>query len=160
MSLNLNEPVSNASSRYCTTPAYTQAVNDAQFVRPFGIAALVGSILMLVSPAFNIGLGAAVLGFGKTTFYRALGLAVVVTAIMGVLIGPLRILGSTVLCIGIGWKSIDVMNTLAREGKDDPDYPDMRKRAIVGLIFSILGLLINVVWVTLLLLVIIGAVRA
>jgi hypothetical protein len=159
MSLNLNPQSSGTASRYCTSPAYTEAVNDAQFVRPFGIAALVASIVMIFRPEVTVGIGLAVLGFGKSTFYRVLGLSVVITGILGILIGPLRILGSTVLCVGVGLKGINVLGILAREGKDDPDYQDMRKRAIVGIVFSAIGLLINVVWGTLLLLAILVAAR-
>jgi hypothetical protein len=151
MSLNLNDKTSSTSSRYYTSVTYTEAVNDAQFVRPFGIAALVASIIMLFRPEITIGIGMAVLGFGKTGYYRKLGLAVIITSIIGILIGPLRILGSTVLCLGVGWKGIEVLNTLAREGKGDPDWQDTRKRAIVGIVFSAIGVLINAAWVTLLL---------
>jgi hypothetical protein len=44
-----------------------------------------------------------------------------------------------------------VLNRLAREGKDDRDWQDTRKRAIVGIVFSAIGILINAAWVTLLL---------
>jgi hypothetical protein len=151
MSLNLNERSASASSTYYTAPAFNDAVNDAQFVRTFGIAALISSILTLFWPAIAIGVGFAVLGFGKTRYYRLLGIGVMVVSIVGVLISPLRVLGSTVLCIGVGWKGIDILGLLAKQGKGDPDWPATRKRSILGIALSAVGLLINAGWITLLL---------
>lgn len=148
MSLNLNDPPSPKPSKYHMSPAFNDAVNDAQFVRTFGIAALVCSILTIIWAAIGIGVGIAVLGFGKTRYYRTLGLAVTIVSIAGVLLAPLRVLGCVVLALVIGWKGLDILNLLSREGKEDPDWQETRKRVFVGIAFSAIGLLVNVAWTT------------
>jgi len=133
------------------SPAFNDAVNDAQFVRTFGIAAFVCSILTLIRPEIAVGVGLAVLGFGKTRYYRVLGLAVVTVSIAGILIGPLRVIGPVVLSLGVGWKGFDILSLLSKEGRDDPDWPETKKRARLGILFSALGIAVSVVWTTLLL---------
>src|SRR5258706_9629683 len=105
MSLNLTDQTPPSSSTYYISPAFNDAVNDAQFVRTFGIAALVCSILSLIRPEIAIGVGLAVLGFGKTRYHRILGLTVVIVSIGGILLAPLRVLGSVVLAAGVIWKA-------------------------------------------------------
>jgi len=148
MSLNLNERAPNVVSGYCTSESYTDAVNDAQFVRTFGI--LVG-ILGLATPIVfvfegwmigaTIGMGFAVTGFGKSTYYRVLGITV---AILGFLMMPLGLL---VLSLGISAKGLMVLKTLSVEGKGDPDWDETHKRALFGTIASALGFVISVCWV-------------
>lgn len=159
MSLNLSEKAAPPSGRYNTSPAYVDAVNDAQFVRMFGIAALVASVVMLLRPEVTIGIGMAVLGFGKTRYYRILGLVVIATSIVGILIGLLRPLGSTCLCIGVGWKGVDILGVLSNHGKDDPDWAETRKCAIVGICFSAVGMVINAGWVLLTLIALLSQIR-
>lgn len=145
MSLGLDDKSSNTTGKYYTSPTYTEAVNDAQFVRQFGLAALVTFFLMLLVPAIIIGVGLAVLGFGKTAFYRVLGIVVI---IIGFLSPPS---GSALLCIGVGWRGIEVLATLAKEGKGDPDWESTRKQAIVGIVFCSIVLLFSAVWITIVL---------
>lgn len=159
MSLNLNDPPSPGPSKYHMSPAFNDAVNDAQFVRTFGIAALVCSILTLFWAAIGIGVGIAVLGFGKTRYYRVLGLAVTIVSIAGVLLAPLRVLGCVVLALGVGWKGLDILGLLSREGKGDPDWQVTRKRVLVGMTFSAIGLLVDVAWTTLFLIALWNAVN-
>ncbi|MEJ7578795.1 MAG: hypothetical protein WKF74_17500 [Pyrinomonadaceae bacterium] len=103
MSLNLN----------ASSPSdYIDAVNDARFVRTFGIIALVGSILIFIGGAVAIGIGLAVMGFGNGRYYRTLGLAVVILAILGFL-EPFRIIASIGLAAGVAWKGKNILNTLA-----------------------------------------------
>ena len=137
MSLNLNAP---------TPSAYIDAVNDARFVRTFGIITLLGSILIFVGGAVAIGVGLAVIGFGGSRYYRVLGLAVVVLAILGFFLGPFRILASIVLGAGVAWKGKSILNTLEVEGKDDVDWPVTRKRAITGMVLSVIGILFAFAW--------------
>jgi hypothetical protein len=73
------------------------AVNDARFVRTFGIIALLGSILIFIGGAVAIGIGLAVMGFGSGRYYRTVGLAVVILAILGFFLEPFRILASMLL---------------------------------------------------------------
>lgn len=138
MSLNLNAKVSGSFNNYCHSATYIEAVNDAQFVRQFGIAALITFALAFVVPGTVLGAGLAVLGFGKTGYYRNLGIAVITTSLIG---GPS--VASAVLCVGIWRKGRYVLNTLAREGKGDPDWEDTRRRATVGIALSAIVLLIN-----------------
>src|SRR6267142_3689432 len=92
MSLNLNAPEASA---------YIDAVNDARFVRTFGMIALVGSILIFIGSAIAIGIGLAVMGFGSGRYYRTLGLAVVILGILGFFLAPLRLVASIVLAAGV-----------------------------------------------------------
>ena len=142
MSLNLNAP---------TPSAYIEAVNDARFVRTFGLIALLGSILIFIGGAVAIGVGLAVMGFGSSRYYRVLGLAVVILGILGFIIGPFRIIASIVLGAGVAWKGKSILNTLAVEGKEDSDWQVTRKRAITGIVLSIIGILISFGWLGLLL---------
>ena len=142
MSLNLNAP---------TPSAYIEAVNDAWFVRTFGLIALLGSILIFIGGAVAIGVGLAVMGFGSTRYYRVLGLAVVILGILGFILGPFRIIASIVLGAGVAWKGKTILNTLAVEGKEDSDWQVTRKRAITGIVLSIIGILISFGWLGLLL---------
>jgi hypothetical protein len=104
MSLNLN-----ASS----PSAYIDAVNDARFVRTFGLIALLGSIFIFIGGAVAIGIGLAVIGFGSGRYYRTLGFVVVILAILGFFLGPFRIIASMLLAVGVAWKGKAVLDTLA-----------------------------------------------
>jgi hypothetical protein len=142
MSLNLNA---------ATPSAYIEAVNDARFVRTFGIIALLGSILIFIGGAVAIGVGLAVMGFGSGRYYRALGLAVVILGVLGFILGPFRIIASIVLGAGVAWKGKKILDTLAQEGKDDADWQVTRKRAITGIVLSVIGILISFGWLGLIL---------
>ena len=137
MSLNLNAAAPSA---------YIDAVNDARFVRTFGIVALIGSILIFIGGAVAIGVGLAVMGFGKERYYRALGLAVVILGILAFIFSPFRIVASIVLGAGVAWKGKKILNTLALEGKEDSDWQDTRKRAITGIVLSVIGIVVSFGW--------------
>jgi hypothetical protein len=142
MSLNLNASAPSA---------YIEAVNDARFVRTFGIIALVGSILIFIGGAVAIGVGLAVMGFGSGRYYRVLGLAVVILGILAFILSPFRIVASIVLGAGVAWKGKKILNTLALEGKEDSDWQATRKRALTGIVLSVIGIVISVGWLALLL---------
>ena len=137
MSLNLNASPPSA---------YLDAVNDARFVRTFGIIALLGSILIFVGGAVAIGVALAVMGFGTGRYYRTLGLTVVILAILGFFLWPVRIIASIVLAAGVAWKGKAILDTLALEGKDDSDWQVTRKRAITGIVLSAIGVLFSFAW--------------
>jgi hypothetical protein len=137
MSLNLNAS---------TPSAYMDAVNDARFVRTFGIIALLGSILIFIGGAVAIGVALAVMGFGTGRYYRALGLTVVILAILGFFLWPFRIIASIVLAAGVAWKGKRILNTLSLEGKDDSDWQVTRKRAITGIVLSVGAVLFSFAW--------------
>ncbi|HWN11447.1 MAG TPA: hypothetical protein VNO50_19620 [Pyrinomonadaceae bacterium] len=137
MSLNLN-----ASS----PSAYIDAVNDSRFVRTFGVIALLGSIFIFIGGGIAIGIGLAVMGFGSGRYYRTLGFAVVILAILGFFLEPFRIIASMSLAAGVAWKGKTVLNTLAVEGKEDADWQVTRKRAITGIVLCIAGVVISLAW--------------
>jgi hypothetical protein len=137
MSLNLNASAPSA---------YMDAVNDARFVRTFGIIALLGSILIFIGGAVAIGVALAVMGFGTGRYYRALGLTVVILAILGFFLWPFRIIASIVLAAGVAWKGKRILNTLSLEGKDDSDWQVTRKRAITGIVLSVGAVLFSFAW--------------
>jgi hypothetical protein len=152
MSLNLNPPPSQQNSVYHTSPAYTEAINDAQLIRTFSIVALIGSILIFIGGAVAIGVGVAVIGLGGTRYWRVLGIAVIALSALSFVVGPFRIIASSVMAGGVLWKGIEVLGTLAVEGKGDPDWQATRKRAMTGIILSGLALAANAVWMTMILL--------
>ena len=137
MSLNLN-----ASS----PSAYIDAVNDSRFIRTFGVIALLGSIFIFIGGGVAIGIGLAVMGFGSGRYYRTLGLAVVILAILGFFLEPLRIIASILLAAGVAWKGKTVLSTLALEGKEDADWQVTRKRAITGIFLCTVGAVISLAW--------------
>lgn len=149
MSLNLNERIPTTSRAYCTSPVYTDAVNDAQLVRTFSIIALVGSVLIFIGGAIAVGVGLAVMWFGGKRYYRILGLIVVILSVGSFLLPLLRILASVVLCAGVAWRSAGILRTLAVEGKGDPDWQATKQRALLGAALSGLGILISAGWLAL-----------
>jgi hypothetical protein len=152
MSLNLNERAAASDSAYCTSPTYTDAVNDAQLVRTFSIIALVGSVLIFIGGAIAVGVGLAVMSFGAKRYYRVLGLIVVVLSVGSFFLPVLRILASVVLCVGVALRSMNILSTLAGEGKGDPDWSGTKQRALLGALLSSIGILISAVWLVLFLL--------
>lgn len=137
MSLNLNAPAPSP---------YIDAVNDARFVRTFGIITLIGSILVFIGSAIAIGVGLAVMGFGSGRYYRILGLAVVVLGILAFVLSPFRIIATIVLGAGVTWKGVSVLRLLAVEGKEDSDWKITRTRAWTGIVLSGIGILISFMW--------------
>ena len=148
MSLNLNDRPPNSSSTYYTSPTYTEAANDSQFVRTFGIIALIGSALIFCGGAVAIGVGLAVIGFGNKLYYRLLGGAVIAIALLSFLFRPLGFLAPIVLCLGVGYKGIEVLGVLAKEGKGDPDWQEIRSRTVLGVSLCGVGIVVSAVWLT------------
>jgi len=147
MSLNLNAEKNRPESAYSTSQSFIDAVNDSHFVRTFGIAAVIGAILCLFfRGAVSIGIGAAVMGFGASRFYRLLGLSVAILGAATFLIGALGLLGPVVLSVGVAVKSFQVLSVLAAEGKGDPDWKSTQKRALAGTILSVIALIIALIW--------------
>ncbi len=149
MSLNLNEKVPATGSAYHTSTSYTDAVNDAQVVRTFSFIALAGSALIFIGGFIAVGVGLAVMVFGAKRYYRILGLAVVLLSLGSFGFPVLRIIASLALCAGVGWRAIQVLTTLAAEGKGDPDWQSTRNRALLALVLSCVGLLISAIWLLL-----------
>ncbi len=149
MSLNLNEKLPVSSSAYCTSATFTEAVNDAQFTRTFGFVALICSLLIFIGGAIVLGIGMAVIGFGKTRYYRVLGITMIVIAVLSFLANPVSMVGPLVLSAGVAWKGFDILSTLSQEGKGDPDWQPTRRRAITSIVLSGIGLIISLIWLLL-----------
>lgn len=137
MSLNLNA---------APPSLYIDAVNDARFVRTFGIITLIGSILVFIGGAVAIGVGLAVMGFGSGRYYRILGLAVVILGILAFVLSPFRIIATIVLGAGVAWKGAGLLRLLAVEGREDADWKVTKTRAWTGIVLSGIGILISFMW--------------
>jgi hypothetical protein len=115
------------------------------------MVALAGSILIFIGGAVAIGIGLAVIGLGGTRFYRILGVAVIALGVLGLLIGPFRVIASSVLAAGVMWKAIGVLGVLQTEGRGDPDWESTRKLTITAMVLSGIGLVVNAIWLTIML---------
>jgi hypothetical protein len=51
----------------------------------------------------------------------------------------------------VGLKALGVLQTLATEGKGDPDWLETRNRAVVGVVLSGIAFMISALWIILLL---------
>jgi hypothetical protein len=149
MSLNLNDRPERAVSAYGASSAFNDAVNDSQFVRSFGFVALACSILIPISAAIGIGVGAAVAGFGSSTYYRILGISVVVMSLIGFWLGPLVFVSGLALGAGVAYKGVDILGVLTGEDKADPDFQTTLRRALIGIFFSSAGALLSSLWLIL-----------
>lgn len=144
---DLNMPSTDGSeetaSTYCNSPAFTEAVNASRFVKTFGIIALVSSVLFCLKGAVIIGIGLFIMRYENTRFYRLLGLSVIILSVIGWFAAPITFISSAVLTGAIAWKGKEVLDTLAKEGHQDPDWAPTRKRAMIGTIASVVGLAIS-----------------
>lgn len=138
--------------------AYIEAVNGSRFVKGFGITALVYALttvcgIALLGGGIGIGVGLFILRYDSGTYYKYLGIAVIVMAIAGAAL-PLGVfLCPAVLSGAVLWKGVEILQLLSREGRNDDDWPATRQRALVGTITSGIGIAISLI---LLLLTIIG----
>jgi hypothetical protein len=115
------------------------------------MVALAGSILIFIGGAVAIGIGLAVIGLGGSRFYRIMGVAVIVLGVLGFLIGPFRVIASSVLAAGVMWKATGVLGVLQTEGRGDPDWESTRKLTITAMVLSGIGLVVNAIWLTIML---------
>lgn len=134
--------------------AYVEAVNDARFVKTFGIISLLGS-LITCGPGFMIGFGLAVLGFGSTKYFRVLGVTVMVLGGLSLLFRPFAAIAALVLGAGIIMKGREILNVLEKEGREDSDWEATRKRTKIGLITSAIACLIGLFWLSIFVLILI-----
>lgn len=91
------------------SPDYINAVNDARFVKAFGIAVLIFCLLSLLEiRVFNLsiglGIGLFVLRYGAAPFYRLTGKSIIITGI-----APITLIGALPL----------ILFLLVRENRDD-----------------------------------------
>ncbi|HYE72515.1 MAG TPA: hypothetical protein VEF04_04255 [Blastocatellia bacterium] len=120
--------------------AYVEAINAARFVKGFGITAMIFSMLLfggsLLSVAVGLGIGLFILRYDKQSFYRVLGITVMVLAILL----PINFLSSLVLSGSVMRKGILTLRTLSRQSSEDDDWIVSKKRAMIGTICSGLGI--------------------
>ncbi|MEK6299947.1 MAG: hypothetical protein AABO41_04435 [Acidobacteriota bacterium] len=125
---------------------YNDAVNASRFVKGFGIAVLVYSVLLflginLLSSAIGLGTGLFIFRYDAGKFYKVLGVVVMVLA----LVAPLPFLSPSVLAGSVLWKGTQVLSVLKRSPQDDPDWSETRSRTILGIVASSAGLLVSIV---------------
>lgn len=128
--------------------AYIEAVNAARFVKGFGITALVyalttGCGIGLLGGGIGVGVGLFILRYDSAKYYKYLGIAVIILAIVGAPI-PLGFFVCPIVLAGaVLWKGIEILRLLSREGQSDEDWPVTRKRALTGAITSGAGIVLS-----------------
>lgn len=125
---------------------YNNAVNASRFVKGFGIAVLVYSVLLflginLLSAAIGLGTGLFIFRYDEGKFYRVLGAVVMVLA----LVAPLPFLSPGVLGVSVLYKGTQILGVLKRSPQEDPDWRETRSRTILGIVASGAGLLVCLV---------------
>lgn len=157
MSDNPSPPLSFADASSEGAPAsvaYIDAVNAARFVKGFGITALVYALttlcgIGLLSGGIGLGVGLFILRYDSGTYYKYLGIAVIVMAIVGAAIPLGFFICPIVLAGAVLWKSIEILRLLSREGQSDDDWQVTRNRAVIGTITSGVGIAISLVFLLL-----------
>lgn len=128
--------------------AYLEAVNTARFVKGFGITALVFSILLflglnVLSAGVGLGVGLFILRYDNQTFYRVLGIIVIIAA----LLLPINSLSPAILSAAVLWRGWQTLRILSNVGKEDEDWPISRKRALTGTISAGIGLALSILYI-------------
>jgi hypothetical protein len=142
---------SNDSTATSQLPsAYLEAVNTARFVKGFGITALFFSILLflgfnLLSAGVGLGIGLFILRYDSQTFYRVVGIVVIVVAI----ILPINSLSPAILSAAVLWRGLQTLRVLSKLGREDEDWAISKKRALIGTIASGFGLGISLLFMLL-----------
>ncbi len=159
MSTNLNlssydERPSSFESKLSSQ--YLEAVNASRFVKGFGIAALVYSLLLflginLLSAGIGVGTGLFILRYDDQKFYKRFGIAVIV----GAFLFPLPFVGTIILSSGVLWKGWQTLKVFAKEGQEDEDWQVSKKRAMIGSITSGIGLAFTLIYTVLAILLIV-----
>jgi len=129
------------------SPIYSQAINDSRFVKGFGLTALVYALvsvsgLTVLGGGVGIGIGLFIARYDSAKYYRVLGIAVIVFAIIGYVV---PFIGTSVLSGAILGKGIQVMSVLSKVEKKDEEWQTGRKRALIGTVASAAGLGISVI---------------
>ena len=133
------------------SPIYSQAINDSRFVKGFGLTAFVYALvsvlgLTLLSGGVGVGIGLFIARYDTAKYYRILGIAVIVFAIIGYFV---PFVGASMLSGAILGKGIQVMGVLSKIENKDEEWQTGRKRALIGTVASGAGLGISVILMTL-----------
>ena len=151
----MSEPTNLASVAYNpkesilgnNSPIYCQAINDSRFVKGFGLTAFAYVFISILeistlSGGIGIGVGLFITRYDTSKYYRILGIAVIVLAIIGYFI---PYLGAGVLSGAILGKGIQVLGILAKVQNKDEEWKAGRKRTLIGTVASGAGLAISVI---------------
>jgi len=133
------------------SPLYSQAINDSRFVKGFGLTAFVYALvsvlgLTLLGGGVGVGIGLFIARYDTAKYYRILGIAVIVFAIIGYFV---PFVGASMLSGAILGKGIQVMGVLSKIENKDEEWQTGRKRALIGTVASGAGLGISVILMTL-----------
>ncbi|MEP7270286.1 MAG: hypothetical protein ABI882_02220 [Acidobacteriota bacterium] len=129
-----------------SSDVFNDAVNSSRFVKSFGIAAVVYSLLAVFAlPILGVGIGVGaglfIMRYDEGRYYRVLGLIVIIGALAGFF---LPVIGSTVLSGTILGKAIQVLRVLSVEGRTDEEWPASQRRTLIGAVTSSIGLFVSV----------------
>lgn len=147
--LNLN-PTPNDSPgdvKASTSTSFNQAVNDARFVKAFGITALIYALtsslgMPLLGGGLGVGAGLFIMRYDDAKYYRVLGIVVIVFALLGAMV---PFLGAGVLSAAILLKGLQVLRVFSTEGREDEEWAPGQKRALIGTVSSGIGTGVSVI---------------
>ena len=120
---------------------YNEAVNDSRFVKAFGITALIYALasltgIALLGGGIGIGVGIFIMRYDTARYYRMVGIAVIVFAILNYVV---PFVGAGVLSGAVLFKGIRVLGVLSKEGRNDEDWAPSQRRALIGTVASGIG---------------------
>lgn len=137
----------NPTQVFDISPDYLEAVNNARYVKVFGLAALGFSLLTLLNVAalrltwlnlaVSLGVGLFIIWHDNDSYYRSMGVVALVAA--STLVPALSPL---VLSFAVFWKGREALADLVEE-EGSEDWPLTFRRARIGTIASAIGLAIN-----------------
>lgn len=128
----------------CTSPTFTAAVAGSWFVRTVGLASIVCALFGgagIFGLAILIALGLYIFRAKEVSYHRPLGLALIVSAFVGILIRAVPGLAVLVLALTILIHGIKILQVFSKEGHNAHQWAEGRNRAIVGVIAAAVGLL-------------------
>lgn len=133
----------NPTRIFDVSPNYLEAMDNARFVRTFGLAALAFSLLTLpnitaLNIAASVGLGLFAMWHDNGNYLRLLCVVALIAS------SPwLPFLSPMIFSFAVFWKGREVLNTLFEENRDEDDWSRTFRRARIGTIASAIGLIVN-----------------
>lgn len=135
----------NPTRVFDVSPNYLEAMDNARFVRTFGIAALFFSMLALpnitaLNIAASVGLGLFAMWHDNENYFRLFCVVSLIAC------SPrLPFLSPMIFSFAVFWKGREVLKTLIEEDKYEDNWPRTFRRARIGTTISGVGLLISCV---------------
>ncbi len=139
----------NPTRVFDVSPNYLEAMDNARFVRTFGLAALFFSLMTLpniavLNIAASVGLGLFAMWHDNGNYLRLLCVAALIAC------SPwLPFLSPLIFSFAVFWKSREVLNTLVDENRDEDNWPLTFRRARIGSFASAAGIGINCLMIVL-----------